>query len=270
MQREDERLIRLRQQRSKDAIDLAMQGRWREAEAVNREIIEHFPKDVDAYNRLGRACIELGEYLQAKEAYNQAVEIDPYNVIAKKNLQRLSYLKEPVKTDGESDKLEPHQFIEEIGKAGIVNLYDLASREVRAKMVAGDKVYLKVDGPKLAAENGSGEYLGQVAPRHALRLIRLMAGGNRYSAAVISSDEDMMTIIIREVYQDSSQVGRLSFPPKGLEEVRPYVGDRVFKLDTEEEETKGESGYTIVGGEGIEVMPEETADADDDTAIDEE
>ena len=42
-----------------------------------------------------------------------------------------------------------------------------------------------------------------------------------------------MTIIIREVYQDPSQAGWLSFPPKGLEGVRPYVSDKVFKLDAE-------------------------------------
>jgi len=270
MQREEERLIRLRQQQSKEAIDLAMQGRWREAEAVNREIIEHFPKDVDVYNRLGRAYMELGEYPQAREAYSRAVELDPYNVIAKKNLQRLSYLKEPVRTDGEPNKLEPRHFIEEIGKAGVVTLRGLASKEVRARMVAGDKVYLKVAGPDLTVENGGGEYLGQVAPKRAQRLIWLMVGGNQYSAAVISSVEDRMTIIIREVYQDPSQAGRLSFPPKGLEEVRPYVGDRVFKLDTEEEATEGESGYTIVGGEEIEVLPEEPAGADDDTVSDEE
>ena len=96
MSQEEVKLIRLRRQRSKQAIALAMEGRWQEAVAANRSIIESFPEDVDAYNRLGRAYLELGEYSQAREAYRQAVELDPYNAIAKKNLQRLSYLKEPV------------------------------------------------------------------------------------------------------------------------------------------------------------------------------
>ena len=60
MTREDERLLRLKQQRSKEAIDLAMQARWKEAVTVNREIVQDFPEDVDAYNRLGRAYLELG------------------------------------------------------------------------------------------------------------------------------------------------------------------------------------------------------------------
>jgi hypothetical protein len=81
----------------------------------------------------------------------------------------------------------------------------------------------------------------------------------------------MMTIIIREVYQHPSQVWKLSFPPKGMEEVRPYVSDKVFKLDSEyEEESEEESGYTIIGGDEIEVLPEESSGVDDDTISDEE
>jgi hypothetical protein len=271
MPRDEERLIRLKQQRSKEAIGMAMQGRWQEAVDINREIIECCPDDVDTYNRLGRAYIELGDYPQAREAYSRAVELDPYNAIAKKNLHRLSYLKETVGTAVETDKVEPYHFIEEIGKAGVVNLYNLAPKETRARMVAGDKVHLKVDGSILMAENSRGEYLGQVDPRHAQRLTRLMRGGNKYSAAVVNSVGDVMTIIIREIYKDPSQAGRLSFPPKGLEEVRPYVSDKVFKLDSDyDEETEDDSGYTIIGGDEIEVLPEERAGTDDETDGDEE
>lgn len=93
---QEERLARLKRQRSRQAIDLAMQGRWREAVSVNKLIIEDFPRDVDGYNRLGRAYMELGEYSQAREAYSRTIELDPFNTIARKNLQRLSYLGEAV------------------------------------------------------------------------------------------------------------------------------------------------------------------------------
>ena len=271
MQRDDEKLLRLKQQRSKEAIDLAMQGKWQEAVAVNKEILESFPGDVDSCNRLGRAYMELGDYAHSREAYSRAVELDPFNAIARKNLQRLSYLKDASISEVDPDKVEPHHFIEEIGKAGVVRLYDLASEEILAKMVAGDRVNLKADGASLKVENGRGEYLGQLEVRHAQRLTRLMAGGNRYVATVINSNEDMMTIIIREIYQDPSQLSRLSFPPKGLEEVRPYAGERAFKLESEYEEEAGEeSGYTIIGGDEIEVLPEETDGTDDDADSDEE
>ncbi len=270
---QEERLARLKRQRSKQAIDLAMQGRWREAVAANRLIIEDFPGDVDAYNRLGRAYMELGEYAQAREAYTRAVEIDPYSAIARKNLQRLRYLEgEAASSEVEYRRVAPQQFIEEIGKAGVVNLYHLAPKEIRARMVAGDEVHLKVDGPRLSVESSRGEYLGQVDPRHGPRLIKLIEGGNRYTAAVVSSAEEAMTIIIREVYQDPSQTGRLSFPSKGAGELRPYVDERMFKMETElEEALVEEPGYTIIGGDEIEeVMPEETADMNGDLAGEED
>ena len=56
----DDRTRLFRQQRTQHAIQLAMQGQWQEAAAVNRAIIAVFPNDVDAYNRLGKALTELG------------------------------------------------------------------------------------------------------------------------------------------------------------------------------------------------------------------
>jgi len=238
---QEEEQVRIRRQRSKNAIALAMQGRWREAVAANKEIIESFPNDVDAYNRLGKAYIELGEYSLAKEAYTRAVELDAYNIIAQRNLRRLSYLgKAAVSPEADSDKAKPEHFIEETGKAGVVNLYSLAPQEVLAKMVAGDKVYLQVNDSSLTVENGRGEYLGQVESRHAQRLIKLMAGGNKYSAAIVSSAEDRVSVIIREIYQDPSQVEQLSFPPKGGEGLHPYLSDKVLRDGVEYAEAPAE------------------------------
>jgi tetratricopeptide (TPR) repeat protein len=236
---QEEEQVRLRRQRSKQAITLAMQGRWREAVAANQEIITSFPHDVDAYNRLGRAYIELGEFERAKEAYQRAIEFDPYNVIAQKNLRRLPYL-----AVAGSDRAEPQHFIEETGKAGVVSLYRLAQPEVLARMAAGNKVYMKVDGSVLTVTNARGEYLGQVEPRHAQRLIKLMGGGNQYSAAIVSAAEDRVLVIIREEYQDPSQAGLLSFPPRGGESLRPYLSDKMLRrelesIEAEEPETEG-------------------------------
>jgi tetratricopeptide (TPR) repeat protein len=229
---QEEEQVRLRRQQSKNAIAMAMQGRWREAVVTNQEIIDSFPTDVDAYNRLGKAYTELGEYSLAKAAYTKAVELDAYNIIAQKNLRRLSYL------DGagappaaESDKAKPQYFIEDTGKAGVVNLQQLAPQKILAKIVAGDKVTLRTSDSTLAVENGRGEYLGLVEPRHALRLIKMMEGGNQYSAAIVSSGEDRVSVIIRETYQDPRQVGQLSFPPKGVENPRPSLSEKLLKRE---------------------------------------
>ena len=246
---QEEEQVRLRRQRSKQAIALAMQGRWREAVAANQEIIASFPHDVDAYNRLGRAYIELGEYPQAKEAYERAIEFDPYNVIAQKNLRRLPYLGKGG-SEADSDRAEPQHFIEETGKAGVVSLYRLAPPEVLARMAAGNKAYLKVDGSGLTVANARGEYLGQVEPRHAQRLIKLMEGGNQYAAAIVSAAEDRVLVIIREAYQDPAMAGQLSFPPKSGESLRPYLSDKMLRRELEHIETQGEDSTDTGSGGG--------------------
>ncbi len=264
---EEARLVR---QSSKRAIALAMEGRWREAVETNKSIIEKFSNDVDAYNRLGRAYMELGEYLKAREAYSRAKELDPYNAIAEKNLRRLSHLGEAVAEEDGFHRVEPWHFIEETGKAGVVGLFRLAPKEILARMVAGDRVYLRIDGANLVVENGRGEELGQVETKKAQRLIKLIKGGNRYMAAVVSSSEDMMAVIVREVYQHPSQVGQLSFPSRGVEGPSPYTGDRIFRRQLKYE-VVGEPDYTLGGGdEGESLSGELEEDAPDDTEEDEE
>ena len=266
MSYQEEEHVRLKRQGSKLAIALAMQGRWREAVAANKSLVESFPNDVDAHNRLGRAYMELGEYALAREAYEKAVELDPYNIIAQKNLNRLSRLGETVTGLGDSfHKVEPHQFIEEVGKAGVVNLYHLAPPEILAKTVAGDRVNLKGEGLSLIVENNYGEYVGQVEPKHGQRLAKLMEGGNKYTATIVSSTEEAVTVMIREVYQDPSQAGQLSFPPKGARSFQHYVGDRIIRRELEYEEAlPGETSYHVIGGEEGEIFSEESTDVDDE------
>ena len=270
---QEEEEVRLSRRSSKEAIELAMQGRWREAVSANQGILSNFPSDVNAHNRLGRAYMELGEYDKARDAYNRTLEIDRYNIIAKKNIQRLSQLREAPATvaKAEAQTAKPHHFIEEIGKAGVVSLQHLAPPEVLARMVAGDTVYLKVGGSKLTVENGWGEYLGEVDSRHSLRLIKLMRGGNQYSAAVVNITPEAVNLIIRETHQEPSQKGLLSFPPKGAEESRLQVGDIMLKRELElEEATAEEPGYTIIDESGAEVPLKEPIEREEATTEEEE
>ncbi len=272
MSYQEEERTRLRRQSSKQAIALAMQGRWREAVAANKSLLRSFPNDVDAFNRLARAYMELGDYSRAREAYKKAIKIDPYNTIAQKNLNRLSHLGETgVSLEGGLHKVEPQQFIEEVGKAGVVTLCHLAPPGILAKTVAGEKAILKVDRSNLIVKSNRGEYLGQVEAKHGQRLIKLMEGGNKYTATIISLTEEVLTVIIREVYQHPSQAGRLSFPLKGAENPRPYIGDRIIRRELEYEEALlGEPSYIIVGGDEAELLSEESSDIDDDEIDNEE
>jgi tetratricopeptide (TPR) repeat protein len=270
----EEDKARLRRKASQEAIALAMQSRWQEAVTVNQSIIELLPTDIDAYNRLGRAYMELGEFAKAKDAYSHTIELDPYNSIAQRNLQRLSLLPDSkITVKEERREASPDLFIGEMGKAGVVNLKDLAPKEVLAKMAAGNQVYLKVRGRQLVVENEQAEYLGLVEPPHGFRLARLIEGGNKYVAAIVKIDTNNARVIIRETFQHPSQVGRLSFPVKAVEGFQPHVKDTLLRHEAVEEEALEEGEYAELD-EG-ELIPEgfsifEGVASDEEPAIEEE
>lgn len=234
---------KLRRQRTNEAIALAMQSQWDEAIAVNKSIIEIFPDDADAYNRLGKALTQLGRYAEARDAYSHALEIEPNNGIAKKNLDRLAHLREAEAEPRNGRQVSSHLFIEETGKADVADLYRLAPRKVLVKIAAGDPVHLEAKGQSLTVESVDGEYIGEVEPRLGLRLIKLMQGGNRYTAAIVGVGEKGGKVMIKEVFQHPSQAGRPSFPARAADGFRPYVKDSMMKYEREDDEEGLEEEY---------------------------
>lgn len=226
---------RLKKQRMEQAIQLALQNRWDEAAALNRSIISLFPSDIDAYNRLGKALMEMGEHEEARGAYMKALALDPGNAIARKNLMRLDAIKARRGRCEAARNLNPSLFIAESGKTGIVMLNDVAA-ERRAHLTAGDSVNLKPHGSTILVETLDGEPLGEIEPRLGLRLSRLMEAGNRYVAAVAGLSDGEVRVIIREIYQHPSQQGKPSFPALAGETFRPYVKERLLRHDVEEED----------------------------------
>ncbi|MEO6457707.1 MAG: tetratricopeptide repeat protein [Chloroflexia bacterium] len=245
----DER-ARLKRLLPERAIELAMQNRWPEAADVNRKIIELYPSDADAYNRLGKALMEMGRYRDALATYQKAIDLDPNNVIAKKNVERLVHLaaKAPApskstppkkaKTASDGESIQPNIFIEETGKTGLTTLVNLGKQDVRLQVTAGDRVELRINGNTLEVYDDTGRLLGNVEPRLAKRIITLSDGGNRYTAAATAVVENSLSIIIRETYQHPSQRGKLSFPPKTLPTgaYRPYMREGALRYGMEDDD----------------------------------
>ena len=230
-----------------------MQNRWSDAVAANQSILSEFPDDLETFNRLGKALTELGRHREAKSAFQRALEISPYNAIAKKNLGRLSKLGDEVPRSNLKTGTTPHTFIEESGKAGVTSLASLASTTVLLQMAPGHPVLLEMDGGGLKVTDPDGEYLGQVEPKLASRLIRLIKGGNRYEATVTSAADQDLTVIIREVYQDPSQSRVVSFSTRGGADYGVYLPGTIL-------------GYALGDEETDEADPADVKDwSDDDT-----
>jgi hypothetical protein len=153
-----------------------------------------------------------------------------------------------------------------MGKTGKTTVINPAPLDVMAKQSAGDPVRLRIENRTLIVENVRGERLGEVEPKLGQRLIGFIKAGNRYAAA-ISSVDSLLRVVIRETYQHPSQVGRVSFPPKGGDSgFRSYIKDSVLKYDLDDDEDDGgEEQDTAAEGEGIgEEIAEEPESFEDD------
>lgn len=241
-----EEKARLKKQWTDLAIKQAQASQWEEAVLTNKNILQLFPGEAEAYNRLGKAYSELGQYGEAREAYSQTLIYSPKNTIARKNLDRLALLEESaVQVYQGSGRIDPKLFIEETGKTTVTELLNLAPASILARVAVGDTVQLHQIGHTLLVRNGAGEDIGQIEPRLANRLINFMESGNRYAAAVRAMENGQVRLIIREEYQHPSMFGKISFPTQGGgDTIRAYIKDSILRRDHEDEdELSGDDEY---------------------------
>ena len=232
---------RQRRQLADAAIAHATRGEWEEAVTANRELLDLGP-DIDANNRLGKALAELGRHSEALEAYEQALERDATNRIAQRNIERLRLLMAAKRPAGNGkrrpEKAAATLFIEEMGKTGRARLINLAAPRVLAPLSAGDAITLEVDGDDLVARVGKAS-VGSVEPRVAARLMKLIAGGNRYDAAITTIHEagGEVLIMIREVFTHPANFGKVSFPTQAASApgIRPYMKGSALRYDDDDE-----------------------------------
>lgn len=253
-----EEKARLKKQWTDLAIQQAQTGQWEEAVVTNQNILNLFPHEPDAYNRLGKAYSELGQFIEARQAYSQTLKYNPKNTIAKKNLDRLAQLQEePVHLHSGTERIDPRLFIEETGKTGLTDLINIASPMALAKVGVGDRVQLYVTGHTLLVRNAAGEDIGQVEPRLANRLINFMEGGNRYAAAILAMENGQVRLMIREEYQHPSMFGKVSFPSQGGGDViRAYTKDSMLRYDRDDDDDITSDDEYFDGGDEPEELTE--------------
>lgn len=264
-----------------EAVELAMDGRWEEAAAVNRKVIAASPSDLDAYNRLGKALLELGDPQAARAAFQHSLSLDPSNPIARKNIERLSN----GTASGGSALLSHKMFIGDTGKSTQVALLGCATDSARPYLAPGSSIELRVHKGNVVVYSAQGQYVGIVPPRVGHRLVALMEGGNRYSGGVVTSSADTVRAVLHESYQHPSQRSKMSFPAMApapaspaaplpevasLEEREPLAVEPVAETPAEElRELEGPDAEVDV--EFTDTLPPlEDEEAEDEEAFEEE
>lgn len=217
LSKQDEKM-RIRRRLQEKAIELAALNRWQEAADLNQQLLR-VGEDVETYNRLGKALFELGKYADSHRAYQNALRLNAANPIARKNVARLEALlargitEAPI-TRSTRQQVDMRMFITETGRTALTSLVDVQRGPAVDALITGEKVELRVEGKMVYVVDLDGNLIGRIEPKLSHRLVELINGGNRYLAAVVQSDSRNVRILIREVYQDPSQRGRVSFPGK--------------------------------------------------------
>jgi hypothetical protein len=214
-----------------EAIALALESRWSEALAVNRALLERHGEEEETFNRLGKALSELGQPEEALDAYQQSLRINPLNIIAQKNVRKLSaLLQAPSRVEGMATAIDVDLFTEEPGKSGLAVLVP-PTGGVDVAVAPGEVVELHVEQGQLHARTLRGIDIGDVDTKLARRLVPLMIAGNRYSAAVARVDDRKIEVMIRETYQAPENARKTSFAiARGTrrEDFRPYAKESLL------------------------------------------
>jgi hypothetical protein len=136
----------------------------------------------------------------------------------------------------EGSKAPVSIFVEETGKTGFAFLTDLADPRQLAQVNPGDAVELTPETGRLIAHS-NGVRIGIVEPRVAARLLKLMADGNKYAAGVTSLGDKDVRIILREIFQDPANYGKVSFPTAAKStDLRPYTKGTLVREEMDLEE----------------------------------
>ena len=232
---------RIRKQMSDQAVKLAINSRWLEAANLNRDFIRIFGDEAETLNRLGKALSELGQITDAREAYGRALDMEPTNTIARRNLDRLATMSDSGSAGLAPSQLDTRLFVEETGTATVARLQAVKA-EVSALLDPGDLVALEVQGNAVNVNTTTGDYIGMIEPRIGLRLSKMMTAGNKYSAAMITATGEPR-VILRETFRHPSMINTVSFPQSRSSDVRAYTRKGLLRRDDEDEIEFGDDEY---------------------------
>jgi hypothetical protein len=260
-----------KRQMIEEARLVALSGDWEQALDVNSSFLERFPRDSQALNRKGRALLELGRLQEAWDAYSEALNADPANMIARRNLQRLEMLAaSDAAVVGAGEQVSSPRggvFIEETGKTWVDELTRAADDAVLATVSPGEQLSFEVRGSDVIVSTRDGRQLGELEQRIAQRLVDLFDDAAASEIYTLGMSGHSLRFILRETYRDPSLAGRMGLPRQNrltieLMRERELLSQREeadFSFGEEDEEE-------LLDHEDEEDEPEE----DDEPDIDEE
>ncbi len=254
------------------AIEAAMQLQWQDAANLNAQIIKKDKHNLSAYLRIGFAYLQLGKINVAKKYYNKALKIQPKNIVALENLDKIKVLgrRGLKKTIIDKPIFNSEIFIDVPGKTKSLTLVNPGQKNVLAKLVSGQNLDLKVKKRKVEARTTSSEYVGTLPDDISRRLIHFLKARSVYSTIIKEASLNKIVVFIKEEKKGRGVVGHISFPHSIPKTQFIYNGDDDKSSESEDDATPDEDvvGWEKVAQEvnveekeiGIEIPDEESDD----------
>lgn len=246
------------------AVEAAITGEWAKAIKLNTKIISQENKNLDAHLRLAFAHLSTGTLTKAKKAYIKALKLQPANLIAANNLEKIRIMEkkgDKVKSGQQKNPtLDPNLFINIVGKTKVVSLINIGQASLLVKLKIGQPVNLKVKRRKVEVRSDGGDYIGALPDDISKRLILFMEAGSSYLTFIKEASKNSVDVFIKEEKKPRKVAQYTSFPKNIADDIRLLAG-----VEDEEKSEEGEEAEDEDEAESpldIEKMAEEVPETD--------
>jgi hypothetical protein len=186
------------------AIEAALNKEWETAISLNQAYLAECPAHIPTLNRLAKAYKEIGCIEEAITTYQTVINLDRYNVIAKKNLDIL-IKNPPVNHKKHNSGKTITEFIKEPGKAKTFCLTRLGDPKIIANLTPGEIVYLIPKKHTFFLITETHEHVGALTDDTAFELKRQLLEGAQFEVIIKSASINGVVIFVKETMSSKPQ-----------------------------------------------------------------
>lgn len=220
----------------KQAVDAALAKNWEGAIAIHEDILKLDSQYVDALLGLGFAFMQTGDLKKAKTNYTKALKIDPVNIIARNNLEKINILlKKGTSMDDDASEVDltPDTFMQVEGKTRVVTLSNIGQSDVLAKLKIGQRMTLISKKRRIEVRNARGEYVGCLPDDISKRIAFFLDAKSKYETIIKASTKNSVDVFIREVRKGAKVKNFVSFPDNIQDDLKRIMNRSAEKAENE-------------------------------------
>ncbi len=226
----------------KQAVDAALANNWDKAIQLNEKIISIDEGFLDAYLGLGFAHMQLNQMKESKKNYQEALKIDPNNIIARNNLEKVSILSKSGDQKEKATAFDPNIFMNIRGRTKVVSLINIGKPDILAKLHVGEKVEMRIKKRRIEIRDPDDEYVGVLPDDISKRIMFFLDGKCTFNTFIKAATKNSVDIFIREEKKGRKVKNFVSFPENIQDDLKMIIGkahEDDEKDDNEEVETEG-------------------------------